>query len=159
MGVHCTMFYQTFWWYLSEGLFLEYSEKWHTQFQYNYKGAFTLTLSEHPCPSLCPSPWRSFCLHYIRGSDPRSSEAILVACSSDHRNRRLWACALQNLRQTRTSASEEIATCSDELRHGHPRQKSQDTNSDQCKHETSIHLFWLHPSSDSNALTEITDVV
>ena len=26
----------------------------------DYKGAFTLTLSEHLCPSQCPSPWLSF---------------------------------------------------------------------------------------------------
>ena len=64
------------------------------------------------------------CLHYIRGSDPWSPEAmaILVACSNDHVNRRLSACALYNLGRTRTS--EEIATCSDELGHGSQRQKT-----------------------------------
>ena len=60
------------------------------------------------------------------GLDPRSSEAIaiLVACSGDHVNRQLWACTLHNLRQTRTSTCEEIATFSDELGHGWLRQKS-----------------------------------
>ena len=67
--------------------------------------------------------WRH---HGIRSSDPRLSEAmaILVACSSDHVHRRLWACALHNLGRTRTSAPEEIATCNDELGHGRPRQTS-----------------------------------
>ena len=53
-----------------------------------------------------------FYLHYIQGSDPRLSEAmaILVACSSDHVDRRLWACAFHNLARTWMSASEEITT-------------------------------------------------
>ena len=49
------------------------------------KGAFTqFTLSESMSESLT-----EFCLHNIRGSDPRSSEApaILVAHSSDHVSR------------------------------------------------------------------------
>ena len=77
-------------------------------------------------PVSVSEPLTEFCLHYIRGSDLRSSEAmtILVACSSDHVNRRLWACALHNLRRTRTSTSKEIATCNDEFGHGRPRQKS-----------------------------------
>ena len=85
------------------------------------KGAFTLIVSESVSELLT-----EFCLHYIRGSDPRLSEAmaILIACSSNHVHRRLSACALHNLRRTGTSASEEIATCSDELGHGSPRQKS-----------------------------------
>ena len=47
-------------------------------------------------------------------------------------------------RQARTRASEA---------------KVSDTESDQCKHETSIQLFRLRPSSDSDARTEISDVV
>ena len=90
------------------------------------KGAFTLTLSEYPCPSQCPRPWQN-CVYTtsearIRGH-PRQWP-FLVACSSDHVNRLLWACALHNLGRTRTSESEEIDTCSNELGHGHPRQKS-----------------------------------
>ena len=93
---------------------------------YSNKGAFTLTLSEHPCPSQYPSPWPSFVYTTsearIRGY-PRPWP-FLVACSSDHVHGRLWACALHNLEWTPTSVSEEIATCSDELGHGRPRQKS-----------------------------------
>ena len=88
-------------------------------------------------------PLTKFCLHYFWGLDPRSSEdmAILVACSGDHVNRQLWACTFHNLRQTRTSTSQEIATFSEELVHGWLRH---DMDSDQCtQNKTSIHLFFL----------------
>ena len=49
----------------------------------------------------------------------------LVTCSSDRIKRRFWACVLHNLGRTQMSASKKIATRSDELRHGCPRQKSQ----------------------------------
>ena len=83
------------------------------------------TVSEYPCPSQCPRPWQN-CVYTtseapIRGQ-PRQWP-FLVA--SHHKKRRLWACTLHNLGQTRTSVSEEIATCSDELGHRRPRQKSQ----------------------------------
>ena len=82
------------------------------------------TVSEYPCPSQCPRPWQN-CVYTtsdarIRGQ-PRQWP-FLVA--SHHKKRRLWACTLHNLGRTRTSISEEIATCSDELGHGRPRQKS-----------------------------------
>ena len=49
----------------------------------------------------------------------------LVTCSSDRIKRRFWACVLHNLGRNQMSASKKIATRSDELRHGCPRQKSQ----------------------------------
>ena len=84
-------------------------------------GTFTLRQSEHPCPSPCPSPWQN-CVYLIQGH--LRPWLFLVACSSNHVNRRLWACAFHNLGQTPTSVSEEIASCSDKLGHWFPRQKS-----------------------------------
>ena len=57
------------------------------QFQ-PYKGAFTLTLAEHPCPSLRPSSWPS-CVYTtsearIRGH-PRPSEAIAISVWKEQR--------------------------------------------------------------------------
>ena len=132
---------------------------WSQSFPQNNKGAFTLTLSEYPCPSQCPSPWQN-CVYTtsearIRGH-PRPWP-FLVACSSDHVNRRLWACALHNLGRPRKSVSVEIATWRARTRTSET--KVSDTDSDQRKHETSIHYFWLRPSSDSDARTEISDVV
>ena len=77
-------------------------------------------------PESVSEPQTKFCFHYIRGLDLMSSEAmtILVACSRDQVYRCLWACALHNLGQTRMAASEEMATCSDKVGHGLPRQKS-----------------------------------
>ena len=51
-------------------------------------------------------------------------QGCIYTYTSDRVNRQLWACALHNLGQTQTSASKEIATRSNELRHGRPRQKS-----------------------------------
>ena len=100
-----------------------------------------------------------FTLHPRLGSEViRGHVTILVACSSGHVNRRHWACAVHNLRWTRTSSSEEIATCND-ARTRTSETKISDTDSDQCKHKTSIYLFWLHPSSDLDAWTEISDVM
>ena len=87
-----------------------------------------------------------FTLHPRLGSE---AMAILVACSNDHMNRRLWAWALHNLGRLRPRKLLQVVT----------RQKSQETDSDQCKHKTSSHLFWLCPRSCSDAPTEISDVV
>ena len=69
-----------------------------------------------------------------------------------------WACTLHNLGWTWTSVSEKIATCSDELGHGRPRKKyrTQTRVSVNTKHQFTS--FWLRPSSDSDAWTEISDV-
>ena len=69
-----------------------------------------------------------------------------------------WACTLHNLGWTWTSVSEKIATCSDELGHGRPRKKyrTQTRVSVNTKHQFTS--FWLRPSSDSDAWTEIFDV-
>ena len=96
----------------------------HVNFNiFNLGRIYTYTVRASVLESVSES-LTEFCLHYIRSSDPRSSEApaILVACSSDYVNRRLWAS--MRIARTRTSASEEIATGSDELGHGRPRQKS-----------------------------------
>ena len=86
---------------------------------------YTCTVRASESESMSETLTKS-CLHYIRGSDPRSSEAmaILEACSSDHAHGHLWACALHDLGRPRTSASEDFTTCSDELGLGRPRQKS-----------------------------------
>ena len=60
--------------------------------------------------------------------------------------------------QPRTSASQEIATCSYAWT-WRSETKILDTDLHQCKHETSVYLFWLRPSSESDARTEISDVV
>ena len=114
---------------------------------------YTCTVRSSESESVSETP-TELCLHYIRGSDPRSSEAmaILEACSSDHAHGHLWACALHDLGRPRPRNSLRARTRTSET-------KVSDTDSDQCKHETSIHLFWLRPNSDSDARTEISDVV
>ena len=67
-------------------------------------------------PKVFPmSALTEFRLHYIRVSDPRSSEAmaILVACSSDNVNRRLWTCTLHNLGRPHPRKSLHVGSSSD----------------------------------------------
>ena len=76
------------------------------------KGALTLNVS-----GFVSEPLIELCLHHIR------SESKVIRghghFGSDHMNRRLGACALHNLGWTRTSASEEITTCCNELGNKH----------------------------------------
>ena len=88
------------------------------------KGAFTPTLSEHLYP--CLRPWQN-CVYTTSEARIRGHPRSWPFCTkfgTNHMNRWLWACTFHNLGRTRMSASKEITTCSDELGHGCPRQKS-----------------------------------
>ena len=80
-------------------------------------GTFTLTLSEYLCPSQRPRPWQN-CVYTtsearIRGHSRQWPFLVLmVACSSDHVNRRLWACALHELRRPCPRKLLHVATSS-----------------------------------------------
>ena len=102
---------------------------------YSTRGPLSLRAHLHlHCLSIrvrvCARPWQN-CVYttskaWIRGHP--SPWPFWAKFGSNHVNSRLWVRTFHNLGGTRTSASEEMATCSDELGHRRPRQKSQTQN-------------------------------